>query len=229
MFTPNALAISSQLFATDFSGTALRDPRHSYAHSPFGCSPLYAPFKGEWPERNVQLFLLGQGYRAYVPALMRFAKADDDSPFGRGGYNAYAYVAADPVNFDDPDGHGVESILKIGTKTAGKAAKRVAFKPSNEARLFRTTDIAFNVRSTSTKTITEPLIYDKWLYSYKPAPISNTRITLPPTKQKLLKIGSPSYPKAYRARTALHYTPIEGPLPRFRSNPLPEPLPMIPE
>ncbi|WP_199406689.1 RHS repeat-associated core domain-containing protein [Chromobacterium sp. ATCC 53434] len=48
---------------------------------------------------------LGNGYRAYNPALMRFHCPDDLSPFGAGGANPYAYCAADPVNRADPSGH----------------------------------------------------------------------------------------------------------------------------
>lgn len=55
--------------------------------------------------RNTGYYLLGQGYRAYSPVLMRFTSADSWSPFGRGGLNAYAYCLGDPVNAVDPSGH----------------------------------------------------------------------------------------------------------------------------
>ncbi|WP_409567157.1 RHS repeat-associated core domain-containing protein [Pseudomonas sp.] len=51
------------------------------------------------------LYLLGNGYRAYNPALMRFHNADSLSPFEQGGTNAYAYCSNDPINRVDPDGH----------------------------------------------------------------------------------------------------------------------------
>ncbi|MFB4391746.1 MULTISPECIES: RHS repeat-associated core domain-containing protein [unclassified Pseudomonas] len=50
-------------------------------------------------------YLLGQGYRAYSPSLMRFYAHDNYSPFGQGGLNSYAYTAGDPINFSDPSGH----------------------------------------------------------------------------------------------------------------------------
>lgn len=50
------------------------------------------------------VYLLGNGYRAYSPILMRFCSSDGLSPFGKGGINAYAYCSNDPVNFGDPTG-----------------------------------------------------------------------------------------------------------------------------
>lgn len=44
-------------------------------------------------------------YQAYSPVLMRFHSPDNMSPFDKGGLNAYAYCAGDPVNFNDPAGH----------------------------------------------------------------------------------------------------------------------------
>ncbi len=49
---------------------------------------------------------LGNGYRTYNPILMRFTCPDNESPFGAGGINPYAYCQNDPVNFADPNGHG---------------------------------------------------------------------------------------------------------------------------
>ncbi|ANN65910.1 RHS repeat-associated core domain-containing protein [Bordetella bronchialis] len=48
---------------------------------------------------------LGNGYRGYLPHLMRFGAPDSRSPFGRGGLNCYAYCAGDPANRRDPSGH----------------------------------------------------------------------------------------------------------------------------
>ncbi|OVU30967.1 hypothetical protein BME18_22975 [Klebsiella michiganensis] len=48
---------------------------------------------------------MGNGYRAYSPALRRFTCPDSESPFGVGGINPYVYCDHDPVNKTDPSGH----------------------------------------------------------------------------------------------------------------------------
>ncbi|WP_144936580.1 RHS repeat-associated core domain-containing protein [Pseudomonas alabamensis] len=58
------------------------------------------------------------GYRPYDPLLMIFLAPDSLSPFGRGGLNAYAYCAGDPVNRIDPDGHGWLTWLVAGVGLA---------------------------------------------------------------------------------------------------------------
>ncbi|MCO8160992.1 RHS repeat-associated core domain-containing protein [Pseudomonas sp. 21LCFQ010] len=62
-------------------------------------------FVGECPEPVTGYYMLGNGYRAYNPILMRFHSPDSMSPFGGGGINAYAYCAGDPLNRIDLDGH----------------------------------------------------------------------------------------------------------------------------
>ncbi|MCJ2372603.1 RHS repeat-associated core domain-containing protein [Pseudomonas sp. RGM 3321] len=64
-------------------------------------------FNGERPDPLTGHYLLGNGYRAYNPVLMRFNSPDSLSPFGKGGINAYGYCAGDPVNRSDPTGHGL--------------------------------------------------------------------------------------------------------------------------
>ena len=62
-------------------------------------------FNGERPDTVTGHYLLGQGYRAFNPVLMRFNSPDSLSPFGRGGVNCYAYCQGDPINSQDPSGH----------------------------------------------------------------------------------------------------------------------------
>jgi RHS repeat-associated protein len=61
-------------------------------------------FTGERRITSTGHYLLGNGYRAFNPVLMRFNSPDALSPFGRGGLNSYAYCAGDPVNRVDPAG-----------------------------------------------------------------------------------------------------------------------------
>jgi RHS repeat-associated protein len=62
-------------------------------------------FNGERPDAVTGHYLLGNGFRAFNPVLMRFNSSDSLSPFGKGGLNSYAYCLGDPVNGSDPTGH----------------------------------------------------------------------------------------------------------------------------
>lgn len=62
-------------------------------------------FNGELREAATGWYLLGRGYRAYNPALMRFHSPDSLSPFGEGGLNPYMYCLGNPVRLRDPSGH----------------------------------------------------------------------------------------------------------------------------
>lgn len=61
-------------------------------------------FNGELCDPLTGHYLLGNGYRAYNPVLMRFNSPDSLSPFGEGGVNAYGYCQGDPLNQADPSG-----------------------------------------------------------------------------------------------------------------------------
>lgn len=83
-------------------------------------------FNGQLTERGGWQ-LLGNGYRAYNPALMRFHSPDTASPFGDGGLNAYGYCAGDPVNRVDPTGHfawmaAVRTLIASGRSMAAWVA-----------------------------------------------------------------------------------------------------------
>ncbi|RMV69560.1 hypothetical protein ALP05_02115 [Pseudomonas caricapapayae] len=75
-------------------------------------------FNGELLDSITGHYLLGNGYRAYNPVLMRFNSPDSLSPFGKGGLNAYAYCAGDPVNRSDPDGREFIDVLLTSTYIA---------------------------------------------------------------------------------------------------------------
>ncbi|WP_223518422.1 RHS repeat-associated core domain-containing protein, partial [Pseudomonas sp. BF-R-21] len=69
---------------------------HPLAYSPYGHRPAESGllsllgFNGERPDLVTGCYLLGNGYRAFNPVLMRFISPDSWSPFGEGGLNGYA-------------------------------------------------------------------------------------------------------------------------------------------
>ncbi|MFP3518612.1 RHS repeat-associated core domain-containing protein [Pseudomonas sp. SIMBA_077] len=115
-------AVGTTLLATDqqtsvLSGVRPDGTQHAQVYTPFGHHAndalLNVPgFNGERPEPVTGHYLLGQGYRAFNPVLMRFNSPDSLSPFGDGGINAYAYCDNDPANKFDPTGH-IPNFLKF--------------------------------------------------------------------------------------------------------------------
>ncbi|MCE5976235.1 RHS repeat-associated core domain-containing protein [Pseudomonas sp. JR33AA] len=106
---------SSMLAASDQQRSILsiyeRKRLESEAYSPYGhhnqgsgLRSLLA-FSGERLDARSGLYHLGNGYRQFSPVMMRFCSPDSWSPFGAGGFNAYAYCAGDPINRTDPTGH----------------------------------------------------------------------------------------------------------------------------
>lgn len=103
-------------------------------YSPYGHRPVggglfsLAGFNGEQLDPVTGLYLLGNGHRAYSPALMRFLGPDSLSPFGAGGLNPYAYCLGDPINRVDPTGSfSWQSILGIGLSVVGIVASFATF------------------------------------------------------------------------------------------------------
>lgn len=98
------------LLATDQQRSVLNVPDASgprpITHTPYGHRSLASGllsllgFNGEPPDPVTGCYLLGNGYRAFNPVLMRFNSPDSWSPFEEGGLNAYTYCAGDPVNFE---------------------------------------------------------------------------------------------------------------------------------
>lgn len=83
---------------------------HAFSYTAYGGEKLPSPatsllgFNGEL-RIPIGGYLLGNGYRTYNPALMRFNSPDSLSPFEAGGLNSYSYCSGDPVNNIDPSGH----------------------------------------------------------------------------------------------------------------------------
>ncbi|TDV48522.1 RHS repeat-associated protein [Pseudomonas helmanticensis] len=128
----------SQIFGADQQQSVLTQLHGEQwgdsAYSPYGHRPAegglfsLAGFNGEQLDGVTGLYLLGNGYRAYSPTLMRFNSPDTLSPFDAGGLNAYAYCLGDPVNRVDPTGHVAwQSIAGIALGFIGIVASIVTF------------------------------------------------------------------------------------------------------
>jgi RHS repeat-associated protein len=105
---------AAKLLATDQQRTVVcsinDDLIYRAFFSPYGHRPAESGlltllgFNGERPDPVTGHYLLGQGYRAYNPVLMRFNSPDGLGPFGEGGFNVYTYCENDPINCVDPSG-----------------------------------------------------------------------------------------------------------------------------
>ncbi|MNG92967.1 hypothetical protein D3C81_880870 [compost metagenome] len=89
----------------------------SYGYAPPLSGPFTA-FTGERCDFHTGCYHLGRGTRLYSPGLMRFSGPDPLGPFGRGGFNVYAYCVGDPVNKTDPTGHSSAAVISALTTNA---------------------------------------------------------------------------------------------------------------
>ena len=113
----------SNLLATDLQRSVLHavnpDKTRPIVYNAYGHRPAESGvasvlgFNGERADPVTGHYLLGNGYRAFNPVLMRFNSPDSWSPFGRGGINSYGYAGGDPVNRVDPSGHFWRGLKKL--------------------------------------------------------------------------------------------------------------------
>ncbi|VVN83652.1 RHS repeat-associated core domain-containing protein [Pseudomonas fluorescens] len=111
----NTILPRTMLLATDSKNSVLAEvvvgKTNHLAYSAYGHQSAQQEvatslgFNGELREARIGWYLLGNGYRAYNPRLMRFHSPDSWSPFGRGGLNPYMYCVGNPINRSDPTGH----------------------------------------------------------------------------------------------------------------------------
>ncbi|MBV7479698.1 RHS repeat-associated core domain-containing protein [Pseudomonas sp. PDM31] len=153
-------AIDTSLLATDLQRSVLQTlkgnhPRQSIAYLPYGHRPFASGilsllgFNGERPDPVTGHYLLGNGYRAFNPFLMRFNSPDSLSPFGKGGLNSYAYCMGDPINRSDPNGTDPITALKSLLSSQRKARIYVA-------RLHKKVDSSLSDEKIYSKIIGDP-------------------------------------------------------------------------
>ncbi|NWL22878.1 RHS repeat-associated core domain-containing protein [Pseudomonas umsongensis] len=139
--------LDTTFLATDLQRSILQtlkanQPRHSIAYSPYGHRHpengllSLLGFNGERPDRVTGHYLLGNGYRAFNPVLMRFNSPDSWSPFGKGGLNPYAYCVGDPINRYDPNGHA--NVLTIAKLWRARATAKLAARADAVEEVTRT-------------------------------------------------------------------------------------------
>ncbi len=105
-----------------------------FSYAPYGANfrdsgTLVLPgFSGERRDPALSVTHLGNGYRAFSYALMRFSCPDSESPFESGGLNPYAYCASDPLNRADPSGHIFRQIIELGELIKRMKREKTALK-----------------------------------------------------------------------------------------------------
>ncbi|MCY1415990.1 RHS repeat-associated core domain protein [compost metagenome] len=107
------------LLLTDNAGSIVTEAdregtRHA-SYSAYGERPdangmrCLLALNGEVREEALGWYLLGSGYRAYNPQLMRFHSPDSLAP-EEAGLNPYLYALGNPVRWRDPTGHKVSPL-----------------------------------------------------------------------------------------------------------------------
>ncbi|MDC3738983.1 RHS repeat-associated core domain-containing protein [Pseudomonas syringae pv. syringae] len=127
------------LLATDQQQSVTAAQGLEFAYTPYGhrhpSGPASLPgFTGQRVDPVTGHYLLGNGYRAFNPVLMRFNSPDSLSPFGEGGVNAYGYCEGDPVNRVDPSGHWPTVLVKF-LKRASSVKKRLLGRKNSQESL----------------------------------------------------------------------------------------------
>jgi len=141
--------LKTSLLATDPQRSVMQtlkadQPSQFLAYSPYGHRSTengllsLLGFNGERPDPVTGHYLLGNGYRAFNPVLMRFNSPDSLSPFGKGGLNAYSYCLGDPINKYDPDGHRTLPLSwVINLRVQAKKASARLVKKNGVITLYR--------------------------------------------------------------------------------------------
>lgn len=115
----------TSLLVTDKQRSVLQTSNRRSAYTPYGYRVAGGElagllgFSGEPCDTTTGHYLLGNGHRAFNPALMRFNSPDKLSPFEKGGLNSYAYCGGDPINRADPSGKSWHSLAWFANGAMG--------------------------------------------------------------------------------------------------------------
>lgn len=142
------MLLSTDVLDTVNSRLSSLGERRSTRLSPWGhmlLSSSGSGLHGVWYE-PFGYYLTGNGYRGYLPQLMRFASPDSLSPFGKGGLNAYGFCLGDPVNVTDATGHfplpvaairSLDEVLEAGRAIASHLDSASVIALSSVSRSWR--------------------------------------------------------------------------------------------
>ena len=120
-------------------GTPVQQVFTPYGYNRQAVPPLTSTgFTGQPRTSAEPMYLMGNGYRAYITILMRLCSPDALSPLGAGGINAYAYCGNDSINYSDQSG-------RTRTKNINAPLLRDQLKKIDERRPNPAYDIEFNL------------------------------------------------------------------------------------
>ncbi|MBS7438573.1 RHS repeat-associated core domain-containing protein [Pseudomonas syringae] len=189
------------LLATDQQQSVIVAQGAAFAYTPYGhrpSGPASLPgFTGQRVDPVTGHYLLGNGYRAFNPVLMRFNSPDSLSPFGEGGVNAYGYCEGDPVNRVDPSGHWPTFLLKIlkrGRSVKKRLLGRRGSQDSMSSPLVTSAESSGSTQVTASTNSVSVHVSDPGVTTKSPA---STPPPIPPKKGQLNDV-TPPVPRRYK-------------------------------
>ncbi|PBP78129.1 RHS repeat-associated core domain-containing protein [Pseudomonas syringae] len=190
------------LLVTDQQQSVTAAQGLEFAYTPYGhrhpSGPASLPgFTGQRVDPVTGHYLLGNGYRAFNPVLMRFNSPDSLSPFGEGGVNAYGYCEGDPVNRVDPSGHWPTVLVKF-LKRASSVKKRLlgrrGSQDSMSSPLVTSAGSSGSTQVTASTNSVSVHVSDPGVTTKSPA---STPPPIPPKKGQLNDV-TPPVPRRYK-------------------------------
>ncbi|WP_095194763.1 RHS repeat-associated core domain-containing protein [Pseudomonas sp. Irchel 3A7] len=173
-------------------------------------------YNGERLEVTTGGYALGNGHRFYSPVLMKFYSPDVESPFAKGGPNAYAYCEGDPMNYVDPTGRSILKILTLlmyaGDDYVAQTGKLVSKAGGGARRLPNVTDDLAGLRPSRSMAKTKAVrgspnssngpVIPKPDYSLSPPPQAKS-LTLSREASNVTHIAPQSSDEAFQQALAL--------------------------